>query len=95
MSSKLPNEAVRTEVLAQYEKEPDNTAKELERAIQEAREAEAEHIRLKGLGPTLDMSYEKLGMEIEGNKKKIADSEGRFKGLKFAVPMVRLEWRRR
>ena len=85
MSSKLPAEAVRPEVLAQYERESDDAAKELERVIQEAREAEAEYIRLKGLGPTLDMSYEKLGMEIETNKKKITDSERRFRELKFAV----------
>jgi structural maintenance of chromosome 4 len=85
MSSKLPTEAVRPEVLAQYERESEDAAKELERAVQEAREAEAEYNRLTGLGPTLDMSYEKLGMEIETNKKRITDSERRFKELKYVV----------
>ena len=82
MSSKLPAEAVRPEVLAQYERESDDAAKELDRAVQEVREAEAERDRLAGLGPTFDMSYQKLGMEVETNKKRILDAEKRVKELK-------------
>ncbi|KAF8707321.1 hypothetical protein AX14_013615 [Amanita brunnescens Koide BX004] len=82
MSSKLPAEAVRPEVLAQYERESEEAAKELDRAVQEAREAEAERDRLARLGPTFDMSYEKLGMEVETNKKRILDAERRVKELK-------------
>lgn len=82
MSSKLPTEAVRPEVLAQYEKESDNAARELEAASQEVKEAEAELDKLTRLGPTLDMSFEKLGMEIETNKKRIMDAEKRLKDLK-------------
>ncbi|KAK2462864.1 hypothetical protein APHAL10511_005062 [Amanita phalloides] len=81
MSSKLPTEAVRPEVLAQFERESEDAAKELDAAIQEAKEAEAEYNRLTGLGPTLDVTYEKLGMEVETNKKRIMDAEKRVKEL--------------
>ena len=46
---------MRPEVLAQYERESDDAAKELDRAVQEVREAEVERDRLAGLGPTFDM----------------------------------------
>lgn len=81
MSSKLPTEAVRPEVLAQYERDSEDAAKELEAAVQEAREAEIDLDRLTKLGPTLDMTYEKLGMEIETNKRRIMDANKRVKEL--------------
>jgi structural maintenance of chromosome 4 len=81
MSSKLPTESVRPEVLAQYERDSEKAAKELEAALQELKEAEVELDRLTGSGPVLDMSYEKLGMEIETNKKRITDAEKRLKDL--------------
>ncbi|KAF8633608.1 hypothetical protein AX15_001396 [Amanita polypyramis BW_CC] len=81
MSSKLPTEAARPEVLAQYERDSEDAARELEVAVQEARATETDFDRLTELGPTLDMAYEKLGMEIETNKSRITDSEKRIREL--------------
>ncbi|KAM6496766.1 hypothetical protein JOM56_007239 [Amanita muscaria] len=55
-------------LLAQYEKESDTAARELEAASQEAKEAEAELDQRTRLGLTLDtipFKLDKLGMEIE------------------------------
>ncbi|KAF8640540.1 hypothetical protein AX17_000202 [Amanita inopinata Kibby_2008] len=82
MSSKLPSEAVPPEVLVQYEQESEDAARKLEDATKEARDAEAELDRLTRLGPELDLSFQKLGLEIETNKKRLLDAEKRVKELK-------------
>ncbi|PFH48128.1 hypothetical protein AMATHDRAFT_150602 [Amanita thiersii Skay4041] len=82
MSSKLPTESVAPDVLARYERESEDASARLQEALQEIREAEAELDRLTRLGPEIDMAYEKLGMEIETNKKRIVDGEKRVKELK-------------
>ncbi|KAK0209223.1 RecF/RecN/SMC N terminal domain-containing protein [Desarmillaria ectypa] len=82
MSSKFAAEAVRPEVLKNYERESEEARKELELSTQESREAETERDRLLKVGPEIDLSFEKLGMDIENGKKRIADAEKRVRELK-------------
>ncbi|KAG7451885.1 uncharacterized protein BT62DRAFT_1071090 [Guyanagaster necrorhizus] len=82
MSSKFAADAVRPEVLKNYERESEEARKQLELATQESREAEAERDRLLKVGPEIDLSFEKLGMDIENGKKRIADAEKRVRELK-------------
>ncbi|KAK0501017.1 RecF/RecN/SMC N terminal domain-containing protein [Armillaria luteobubalina] len=82
MSSKFAAEAVRPEVLKNYERESEEARKRLELATQESREAEADRDRLLKVGPEIDLSFEKLGMDIENGKKRIADAEKRVRELK-------------
>ncbi|KAK0434825.1 RecF/RecN/SMC N terminal domain-containing protein [Armillaria borealis] len=71
MSSKFAAEAVRPE-----------RRKQLELATQESREAETDRDRLLKVGPEIDLAFEKLGMDIENGKKRIADAEKRVRELK-------------
>lgn len=82
MSSKFASEAVRPEVIQQYERDNADALKNLEQATQEFKQAEAELDRLRRLGPELDMSYQKLGLEIETGKKSISEAEKRVRDLK-------------
>ncbi|KAK0504192.1 hypothetical protein EDD18DRAFT_1457261 [Armillaria luteobubalina] len=82
MSSKFAAEAVRPEVLKNYERESKEARKQLELATQESREAETHRDRLLKVGPEVDLSFEKLGMDIENGKKRIADAEKRVRELK-------------
>jgi structural maintenance of chromosome 4 len=82
MSSKFAGEAVRPEVIQQYERDSADAQRHLEQATQEAREAEVELDRLKKLGPELDMSFQKLGLEIETGKRSISEAEKRVRDLK-------------
>ncbi|KAK0465948.1 RecF/RecN/SMC N terminal domain-containing protein [Desarmillaria tabescens] len=82
MSSKFAAEAVPQNVLKNYERESEEARKQLELATQESREAETERDRLLKVGPEIDLSFEKLGMDIENGKKRIADAEKRVRELK-------------
>jgi len=82
MSSKFATETVRPEVIQQYERDSAEALRNLEQATQEARQAETELERLKRSGPELDMSYQKLGLEIETGKRSISEAEKRVKDLK-------------
>lgn len=82
MSSKFAAEAVRPEVMQQYEKDSEDAVRKLAQATEEASKAEAEVDRLKKLGPELDMAFQKLGLEIETGKRSISEAEKRVKDLK-------------
>lgn len=82
MSSKFASEAVRPEVMHQYEKDSEDAGRKLNQALEEGRQAENEVERLKRLGPELDMAYQKLGLEIETGKRSISEAEKRVKDLK-------------
>ncbi|KAJ3576089.1 hypothetical protein NP233_g661 [Leucocoprinus birnbaumii] len=82
MSSKFAAEAIRPEVIQQYERDNADAQKKLEEATQEVRQAESELDRLKKLGPELEMTYQKLGLEVETGKKSISEAEKRVRDLK-------------
>lgn len=82
MSSRFAAEAVRPEVVQQYERDSAEALKNLEQATQEAKQAEVELERLKRSGPELDMSYQKLGLEIETGKRSISEAEKRVRDSK-------------
>ncbi|KAK0477734.1 hypothetical protein EDD18DRAFT_1377973 [Armillaria luteobubalina] len=82
MSSKFTAKAVCPEVLKNYERESEEAKKWLELATQESHEAETHRHRLLKVGPEVDLSFEKLGMDIENGKKHIADAEKCIRELK-------------
>ncbi len=91
MSSKFAAEAVRPEVLKNYERESEEARKQLELATQESREAETDRDRLLKVGPEIDLSFEKLGMDIENGKKRIADADKRVRELKYVCLLSRVD----
>lgn len=82
MSSKFAAEAVRPEVMQQYERDSEEATRKLNQAMEEASRAEAELDRLKRSGPELDMAFQKLTLEIETGKRSIIEAEKRVKDLK-------------
>ncbi|KAF8899368.1 hypothetical protein BD779DRAFT_1607830 [Infundibulicybe gibba] len=84
MSSKLAADAVRPEVLREYEQDSEEATRRLEAAMQELHTAEAELDRLQKSGPEIEMAVHKLGLDIENGKKRIAEAEKRVRDLKAA-----------
>lgn len=82
MSSKLAADAVRPEVLRQYEQESDAAARELEGATRALRELEGEAERLAFAGPQLEMDIEKLTMAVNNGRKRLEEAEKRVRDLK-------------
>lgn len=82
MSSKLAADAVRPEVLRQYEQENEQAARQLEEATRALRELEGEGERLTLLGPQLEMDIEKLTMAVNNGRKRLEEAEKRVRDLK-------------
>jgi structural maintenance of chromosome 4 len=82
MSSKLAADSVRPEVLRGYEKDSEDAAQHLEEAVREVRAAEEELERLRTSGPQVDVAYQKLSLDIQNGKGRIADAEKRLQDLK-------------
>jgi structural maintenance of chromosome 4 len=82
MSSKLAAEAVRPEVLRGYEQECEDAARHLEEANQMVQSAEAELERLRNHGPQMDVAFQKLTLDLQNGKGRIADAEKRLQDLK-------------
>jgi len=82
MSSKLAADAVRPEVLKGYEKDSEDTAQHLEEAVRAVRVTEEELERLKTSGPQIDVAYQKLSLDLENGKGRIAEAEKRARDLK-------------
>jgi len=83
MSSKLASNAVSPQVLQGYERDSENAAQQLQKASAELREAEVELDRLKARDPEIDLAYQKLGMDIENVKRRIAEAQKRVNDLRF------------
>lgn len=90
MSSKFAAPSVSPQVLRQYEQDSDLAAQQLQKAMQELREAESELESLKARGPKIDLDYQKLGMDVENAKARIAQAEKRVKelGCVFGFPVL-------
>jgi len=82
MSSKLAADAVRPKVLRTYEKDSEDAAHPLEEAVRAVRAAEEALEDLRASGPQLDVAYQKLGLDIENGKRRIADADKRVRDLK-------------
>ncbi|KAF9225187.1 RecF/RecN/SMC protein [Gyrodon lividus] len=82
MSSKLASEAVRPEVLRQYEQESEDAGRTLEDALRALRTLEGEAERLTLAGPQMEMDIEKLAMDVTNGRKRLAEAERRVQELK-------------
>ncbi|OAX33539.1 hypothetical protein K503DRAFT_869495 [Rhizopogon vinicolor AM-OR11-026] len=82
MSSKLQAEAVSPQVLRTYEQDSEQAARNLEAAQQQLRDIEAEVERLTQAGPEIELSIEKLTMDINNGRKRLSDAEKRVQDLK-------------
>ncbi|KAH6911148.1 RecF/RecN/SMC N terminal domain-containing protein [Coprinopsis sp. MPI-PUGE-AT-0042] len=81
MNSKLSTD-IPPETLKQYERDTVKAEEQLYTAQKELAEIEAELERLKKAGPDLDMTYQKLTLEIETRKVRIAEATKRVEDLK-------------
>lgn len=81
MSSKLAANAVSPQTLQAYEKDSEHAAHQLQKATNDLRVAETELDGLKRRGPELDLAFQKMGMEIDNIKRRIAEAERRVKDL--------------
>ncbi|KAH8111883.1 RecF/RecN/SMC [Phellopilus nigrolimitatus] len=82
MSSKLAAEAVQPEVLRRYEKENEDLVNQLEASLAQLREFEASVENLTRNIPELDMSLQKIDLDIQTGAKRIAEAERRVRELK-------------
>jgi structural maintenance of chromosome 4 len=82
MSSKFAAEAVSPDVIRRYEKDSEDAAQRLDAAIQDIRQMEAKLDELAKAGPQVDMDLEKVGLDIQTGKKRIAEAEKRVRDLK-------------
>ncbi|KAI5119782.1 hypothetical protein M0805_009253 [Coniferiporia weirii] len=82
MSSKLAAEAVQPEVIRRYEKESEDATGQLEAALMQLREFEASVEGLTRKIPGIDMSLQKIELDIQTGAKRIAEAEKRVRELK-------------
>ena len=82
MSSKLAADAVSPEVLRKYEQESEDVSKKLEAAVAQLREFEASMDGLARKVPEIDMSLQKIDLDIQTGVKRIAEAEKRVRELK-------------
>jgi len=83
MSSKFANTSVSPQVLQTYERDSQHAAQQLQTAVADLREAEAELDRLNGRDPEIDMASQKIAMEIENIRKRIVEADRRVKELRY------------
>ncbi|KAJ3508271.1 hypothetical protein NLJ89_g5846 [Agrocybe chaxingu] len=77
MSSKFSAASVSPQTLQSYERDSEQAAQQLHQATEELKHAEQELERLKVRDPEIDLSYQKLGMDIENVKRRITEADRR------------------
>ena len=82
MSSKLASDAVSPETLRKYEQDSEDAAGKLEAALAQLREFEAAMDALTRKVPEVDMSLQKIDLDIQTGVKRIAEAEKRVRELK-------------
>ena len=82
MSSKLATEAVQPEVLKKYEKESEDMTKRLETAQAQLHEFESQLDGLTKKIPEIDISLQKIDLDIKTGNKRIVEAEKRVRELK-------------
>ncbi|KAG6860855.1 hypothetical protein C0995_006719 [Termitomyces sp. Mi166 len=81
MSSKLATDAVSPQVLRKYEQESQDAVQHLDQALKKLRVTEEELERLRNSGPQIDIAFQKLGLDIENSKRRIAEAEKRVQDV--------------
>ena len=81
MSSKFAPEVVSPEVLRNYQQESDNAEAKFRAAQEKHRSIEAELEALIRSGPEIDLSLQKVSMDVQNITKSIAESERRLREL--------------
>ncbi|KAF9003737.1 RecF/RecN/SMC protein [Hymenopellis radicata] len=81
MSSRFTADAVAPSVLRNYEQDNEKAELALQAAQQENMDAETRRDQLVASGPQISLEVDKLNMEIENGKKRIADAEKRVREL--------------
>ncbi|KAF9472577.1 hypothetical protein BDN70DRAFT_886856 [Pholiota conissans] len=81
MSSKQAAATVSPAVMKSYERDNEQANQELQKALADLREAEAELDHLRTRGPAIDLEYQKIGMDTENVKMRIVQAEKRVKEL--------------
>lgn len=82
MSSTLQADAVSPDVLRQYETDSEQASRLLEDALHDLREVEAELDALNKSGPQIDVTIEKVNLDLRTGAKRIAEAEKRVRDLK-------------
>ncbi|KAL5519615.1 SMC4 [Sanghuangporus vaninii] len=82
MSSKLTADAVSPETLRKYDQDSEDAAGKLEVALAQLREFEASIDDLTRKVPEMDMSLQKIDLDIQTGVKRIAEAEKRVRELK-------------
>ena len=82
MSSKVAAEAIRPEDIRVLEQDSQRLAERLESALSKLREIDAALEELSRSAPQVDMQIQKIGLDIENEKKRINECENRVRDLK-------------
>jgi len=82
MSSKVAAEAIRPEDVRVLEQDSQRLAERLESALSKLREIDAALEELSRSAPQVDMQIQKIGLDIENEKKRINECENRVRDLK-------------
>jgi len=89
MSSKFAPASVSPEVLQQYERDNEQATHKLQQELHGLQRAEAELDSLKTRGPQIDLSLQKLGMDIDNVSRRIAETDKRIRDLRFVCIVAR------
>ncbi|KAG8797776.1 hypothetical protein FRC16_008533 [Serendipita sp. 398] len=81
MSSRLASEAVQPEVVKRFEKESEQDAMAVAKAISALANLETEIEELRAKGPSLDLTFQKLSMDLGVLNQRIQEGENRLKEL--------------
>jgi structural maintenance of chromosome 4 len=85
MSSKLAAEAVDPQTLKLYERESEEASQNLILAQSELRQLEDEVEQLSRSGPQIDVALEKITLDIQTGKRRIAEAEKRLREVKCVL----------
>ena len=83
MSSKFAPDVVSPEVLRNYQKESDDAEAKLKEAQEQHRSIESELEALIRSGPEIEISLQKVNMDVQNITKAIAESERRLRELSY------------
>ena len=82
MSSKLASDAVSPETLRRYEQESEDAAGKLDASLAQLREFETSSDNLTKRVPEIDMSLQKIDLDIQTGVKRITEAEKRVRELR-------------
>lgn len=92
MSSKLAAASVTPQVLQGYERDSEQAGQQLHKATSDLRDAEQELDGLKRRDPEIDLTLQKIGMDIDNVKRRTAEAEKRVRDLRFVAMLLFVEF---